>query len=187
MDKPTNKFIALTYRLFTQGEMGRELIEEATALQPFQFISGYGITLEAFEKQVIDLEKGAEFDFTLTKEEAYGDHDPAHVIDLEREIFTINGHFDHEHIYKDAVVPLQNEDGNRFYGHVLEVNDDKVKMDLNPPLAGKALTFKGRVLANREATQEEIASTLTRLSDDCDCDCDDCEGHDHHCGCGHCH
>ncbi|MBR1688730.1 MAG: peptidylprolyl isomerase [Prevotella sp.] len=187
-EQKQNKFISVTYRLYTKGEMGRELIEEAPVAQPFQFISGFGFTLDAFEQRIIELPQGSDFDFELTKDEAYGDFDEAHVIDLDREIFTINGHFDHEHIYKDAVVPLQNEDGNRFYGRVVEVGDDKVKMDLNHPLAGKTINFKGRVLENREATTEEIQRITTQLSED-GCGCDECEGHQHegHCGCGHCH
>ena len=123
-------------------------------------------------------------------------------IDLDREMFCINGHFDHENIFKDAIVPLQNEDGNRFYGRVLEITDDKVKMDLNHPLSGKTLCFSGKVLESREATKDEIQGFINRLSGegcgcgcgDCggDCDCGgdhcDCDGdhHDHHCGCG-CH
>lgn len=200
MEKPQNKYIAVTYKLYTVENNENELIEETAAGRPFQFISGFGITLEAFEKQIEGLDKGADFDFTLTKEEAYGDYEPARVLDLEREMFCINGHFDHEHIFKDAIVPLQNEDGNHFYGRVLEVGTDKVKMDLNHPLAGKTLNFKGHVEENREATTDEIQGMINRLSGEgCGCGCDDCGGgcgdegcggHDHHhgghCGCG-CH
>lgn len=205
MEKPQNKYIAVTYKLYTVENNENELVEETAEGRPFQFISGFGVTLEAFEKHIAGLEKGADFDFTLTKDEAYGDHEPARVLDLEREMFCINGHFDHENIFKDAIVPLQNEDGNRFYGRVLEVGTDKVKMDLNHPLAGKTLNFKGSVVESREATNEEIQGMINRLSGEgcgCGCGCDDCGGgcdeggchggdhhhhnHDGHCGCG-CH
>lgn len=205
MDKPTNKYITVEYKLYTIDDNGRELVEQTTADRPFQFISGFGITLEAFEQHIAGLEKGEMFDFMLNKEQAYGDHEPARVLNLDREMFCINGHFDHEHIFKDAIVPLQNEDGNHFYGRVLEIGDDKVLMDLNHPLAGKTLNFKGRVTESREATDEEIQGMINRLSgEECGCGCDDCEcgkgrcgddcGHDHHnhhhhhegghCGCG---
>lgn len=196
-----NKYIAVTYTLYTVENDKRELVERTTEGRPFQFISGFGVTLDAFEKHIAGLDKGAEFDFTLTKDEAYGDYEPARVLDLEREMFSINGHFDHEHIYKNAIVPLQNEDGNRFYGRVLEVGTEKVKMDLNHPLAGKTLNFKGSVVESREATNEEIQGMINRLSGEgCGCGCDDCgggcddggchgehhHGHGGHCGCG-CH
>lgn len=201
MDNKRNKYIAVSYKLYTVENGKSELVEQTSAGKPFQFISGFGITLEEFEKQIAALEKGAEFDFSLTKEQAYGDYEPARVLDLDRDIFTINGHFDHEHIYKDAIVPLQNEDGNHFYGHVLEVGEEKVKMDLNHPLSGKTLNFKGVVEESREATEDEIQGLIKRLSGDggCGCGCDDCGGecgdggcegghhhhdHDGHCGCG---
>ena len=38
------------------------------------------------------------------------------ILDLDKSIFSINGKFDNENIFKDAIVPLQNEDGNRFMG-----------------------------------------------------------------------
>lgn len=184
MEKPQNKYISLTYKLYTvDGDGKRHLVEEATAERPFLFISGFGIALEEFEKRTAELQRGESFEFDLTKDEAYGDYDPAHVLDLDRDMFCINGHFDHEHIYKDAVVPLQNEDGNRFYGRVLEMSDDKVKMDLNHPLAGQTLHFAGTVLESREATNSEIENMVNHLSgDDCDCGCE----HDH-CDCGHGH
>ena len=60
-----NKFIALNYRLYVNGEQGKELMEETKADQPFQFITGFGITLDAFEKNVVNLEKGQDFSFSL--------------------------------------------------------------------------------------------------------------------------
>lgn len=194
MDKPVNKYIAVSYKLYTVEDGEKHLVEEAKAEHPFQFISGFGVTLDAFERQVASLEKGEEFDFELGKDEAYGDYEDAHVLDLDRDMFCINGHFDHEHIYKDAVVPLQNADGNRFLGRVLDITDSKVKIDLNHPLAGQTLNFRGCVLESREATNEEIQGMLNRLSGEgCGCGCDHCGGdncggdghhhHDHHGGC----
>ena len=184
-----NKYIAVAYKLYTVDNGESELVEEATDKEPFQFISGYGITLDAFEKEIAGLEKGAGFDFTLQKDEAYGDYEQEHVLDLDKEIFCINGHFDRERIYKDAIVPLQNEDGNRFLGKVVSVGNDKVRIDLNHPLAGKTLNFKGHVVESREATNEEIQGLINRMSGEgCCCgghhDDGGCCGHGH--GEGHC-
>ena len=175
MDNIPNKYIAVSYRLYVDGENGKEMMEEATAEQPFYFISGFGIALDAFEQKLYNTQKDEDFDFTLEKEEAYGDYVEERVLDLEREIFTIDGKFDTAHIYVDAIIPLQNEDGNRFYGRVLEVGEAKVKVDLNHPLAGERLHFVGKVLENREATNEEIQGLMARMSGGC------CGG-----GCGSC-
>ncbi len=162
-----NRYVAVTYRLYVDGDNGKELMEETQADQPFQFITGYGVALDAFEKNVAGLEKGQDFAFTLEKEEAYGEYNLEHVLDLDREMFCIDGKFDHERIYVDAVVPLQNEDGNRFYGRVLEVGEDKVKIDLNHPLAGETLHFEGQVVENREATNQEIQQLINHMSGGC--------------------
>ncbi len=194
MENTPNKYIAVAYELYTVNDGKSELVEKASAEEPFQFLSGFGTTIEAFENNIVNLEEGAEFDFTLTKDEAYGDYYDERVLDLEKSIFTINGHFDNDNIYIGAIVPLQNADGNRFPGKVLEITEDHVKMDLNAPLAGKDLNFKGSVVSSREATNDEIQAMINRMSGEgCGCGCDDCEGgcgdhdHDEDCGCGHCH
>lgn len=181
-----NKFVSLAYSLYVDGDNGRELMEKTQEDKPFQFITGFGIALDAFEKQVADLETGRDFSFSLTKEEAYGDYAPERVLDLEREMFCVDGRFDHEHIFVDAIIPLQNEEGNRFYGRVMEVGEDKVKVDLNHPLAGETLHFEGKVLENREATNEEIQQLIKHMTGGCsgcggnchgDCEggCDGCQ------------
>lgn len=197
MENKHNMFVAVSYTLYTVDGEKKEKIEEAPASKPFEFITGFGVTLDEFEKQIAQLDKGADFEFQLSKEQAYGDFEQERVLDLDRSIFQINGHFDHENIFEGAVVPLQNEDGNRFYGRVLEIGADKVKMDLNHPLAGKILCFSGKVIDKREATNQEIQNLVNFLSGEhscgCGCGCDDCGGDcdDHHhdggCGCGHCH
>ena len=197
MENKHNMFVAVSYTLYTVDGEKKEKIKEAPASKPFEFITGFGVTLDEFEKQIAQLDKGADFEFQLSKEQAYGDFEQERVLDLDRSIFQINGHFDHENIFEGAVVPLQNEDGNRFYGRVLEIGADKVKMDLNHPLAGKTLCFSGKVIDKREATNQEIQNLVNFLSGEhscgCGCGCDDCGGDcdDHHhdggCGCGHCH
>ena len=167
MSNTTHRYIAVSYRLYTDSENGKEMVEEATAERPFNFISGFGIALDAFEKKLYDTQEGEDFDFTLEKEEAYGDYVQERVLDLDREIFTVDGKFDTMHIYVNAIIPLQNEDGNRFYGRVLEIGKEKVKVDLNHPLAGKTLHFVGKVLENREADEREIQTLIPQMSGSC--------------------
>ena len=194
-----NKYISVTYKLYTTDNGKTTMAEHAPEDKPFVFISGFGITLPDFEKEIVNLNEGDEFDFTLSKEQAYGEFVEERVIDLDRSIFMINGHFDHDNIYEDAYVELQNADGNLFMAHVLEIGEEKVKMDLNHPLAGKALNFKGKVLESRPATNEEIQGVINHMNGECNCEsCSGCGhhheeggcGHHHEeggCGCGHCH
>ena len=70
MSNNTNKYIAVSYRLYVDSEDGKELLEEATAEKPFHFITGFGIALDAFESKLLAKQKGDDFSFALEKEDA---------------------------------------------------------------------------------------------------------------------
>ena len=182
MEKETNKLIAAHYQLFTINENGeRNLVEETTQEQPFVFITGFGTALDAFEDILKNLGRGEKFDFELDKDKSFGEYDPKRVIELNKEMFTVDGHFDSKNIFKGAQIPLKNEDGNFFIAKVMEIGADKVKVDLNHPLAGNKLNFKGYIIENREATMDEIKTMLSHMNGGgCGGDCGGCEG-----GCGH--
>ena len=197
-----HKYITVAYSLYTDNAEGvHELVEQAPVEHPFQFITELGVALEAFEAKFKDLNAGDEFDFTLSVDEAYGPYEQEHVIELPKSTFMLNGRFQKDVIFEGAVIPLVNADGNRFQGLVLEVKDEVVIIDLNHPLAGKELHFKGSVVTSREATDTEVTSLIKMMSGEggcgCGCGCEgDCEGgcssegcgcgdHDHGCGCKH--
>ena len=192
METVENKYITLAYKLYTIENGEKEFTEEAPAEHPFQFISGLGLTLESFENQVKDLKKGDKFDFTIKAEEAYGEYDDEHVIDLPKNIFEIEGQFDSERVVEGAVIPLMTSEGQRINGSVVEVKDDVVVMDMNNPLAGCDLNFVGEITENRPATNDELAEMARMMSGGgCSggCDCGDCGSGcgDHECGDGCCH
>jgi len=194
METTSNKYITVAYELYTFNDENKpELVEKVPVEHPFQFISGMDVTLDSFESKILELNEGDTFDFTLTGDEAYGSYELERVIELGKEVFSVDGHFDKERVYAGAVLPLINEDGNRFDGLVKEVKDNTVVVDLNHPLAGLSLHFKGKVVTMREATKEEIEGMANMLSGEgCGCEhCggEDCEHGEHHChGEGHhCH
>lgn len=184
MEKKQQKYVTVAYELYADNEKGiHELIEKAPAEHPYQFITGMGVTLDSFEKNIASLAAGDPFDFTLSVEEAYGPYVEERVLDLDKKTFCVDGRFDKNTIYPGAVLPLVNADGNRFDGLVLEVKENTVRIDLNAPLAGKALHFKGHVVTKRDATNEEIQGMLNLMSGEgCDCGCDGCH-HEHGEGC----
>lgn len=186
--KPDNKYITVAYELYVPVDGKKELREKATAEHPFRFISGLGGTLERFENQLANLNKGDKFEFTIPSSEAYGDFEEENVRSVPKEMFEIDGKFDEERIFEGNVIPLMDNEGHHFYGTVVEVKPDSVVIDLNHPLAGKELTFVGEVLDSRPATNEEIQEEIQMMSGGCGCgsDCNDNCGDD--CGCnGHCH
>lgn len=194
MEITPNKYITVAYKLHVMKDGKKELVEEAPKAHPYQFISGMGISLDAFEAQVVNLNAGDKFDFTIPCADAYGEYEQERVVSLGKDVFCRDGKFQSEYIYPGAYIPLVNEDGNHFQGLVLEVKENEVVIDLNDRLAGQDLMFTGEVVESRPATNEEIQGMINMLTSDgcgCGCGCDDCGGgcggHDDGCGCGHCH
>lgn len=187
-----NKYVTVAYELYTDNDQGiHELVEKAPIEHPFQFISGLGIALDSFESKILALAEGEAFDFVLKVDEAYGPYEQDHVIELPKETFAINGRFDKDMVYPGAVLPLVNADGMRFQGLVLELKDNTVIIDLNHPLAGKDLHFKGQVVTMRDATNEEIQALINHEGCNCGGDCEGgceggCGGHHHEHGEGEC-
>lgn len=168
MEKQPNKFIAVAYELFTIDEDGSAHKEqEVKAGEPFTFITGFGITHKEFENNVYPLQKGDNFDFTLSPEEAFGKYIEEAVAKIPRESFVVDGKFDTEHIYLGAIVPLQNQEGQRFNGQVVDIDNENVTVDLNHPWAGKGLNFKGSILESREATEDEVMTLIKHMTSGC--------------------
>jgi len=164
MEKKQNKLIAVAYELYANDDSGRHLVEKVPADRPFAFISGFGITIKAFEEQIEKLEKGDKFDFSLTPDQAYGDFDEERIVEMDKELFSVDGKFDHEHVRIDAIVPMQNQEGDRFMARVLDIRDDVVVMDFNHPLAGRELQFIGSVVETRDATEAEVDQLIRQLT-----------------------
>jgi FKBP-type peptidyl-prolyl cis-trans isomerase SlyD len=182
-----NKFVTLTYDLNVGEGEERELMEQATAEKPLEFIFGTNSMLEAFEKQIEGLTQGDTFSFQLTPEEAYGDFDESKIIELPKNIFEIDGKIDDQVLFEGNTVPMMDSSGNRLTGSVMTIAEDVVTMDFNHPLAGETMHFAGSVTGVREASAEEIAALFS--GGGCGCGsggCGSCgDGSDEGgCGCG---
>ncbi len=198
-ENKSNKLVSVSYQLYDVSNGQKVLVEMTEEAKPATFISGMGFMLEDFERQVVDLAVGDSFNFELTPEQAFGPRNNDLVKSVDKHIFEIDGKFDSKHVYPDAILMLQNEAGDHFNGRVVEVGPDTVTIDLNHPLAGCTLNFVGQVLANREATKEEMAQLAKAMSGEgCGGHCDNCSGGcgghgEEGCGggcgegCGHCH
>jgi len=172
-----NKFVSASYDLFVGGEDGTapELMEKATIEQPLSFIFGTGMMLEAFEDKLVGLEVDSTFDFTLTAEDAYGEYDDEHVVEIPKSVFEIDGKIDETIIFENNTVPMMDQMGNRMNGTVVKVEAENVTMDFNHPLAGEDLHFIGKVLDVREPSEAEVKAFMG----DGGCGCGDGG-----CGCG---
>lgn len=172
-------YFAVTYDLKVGEE--QELMEQATIERPLCFYSGMGMMLDKFEAQLLPLDVCDTFDFTIPCADAYGEYDDEGVIDLPKSTFEVDGKVDERILFEGNVIPLMDTDGNRINASVVKVGKDIVTVDLNHPLAGEDLHFVGKVIVKREATDDEIATLLTKHS------CGGCGGCHGDGGCEGCH
>lgn len=178
------KYIELTYDLYEVQPDGKDkLVHQVDPSDPEKIV--FGVTrgvIAPLERALDGLEQGGVFNVKVGADEAFGPYDPEQVVELDREVFEIDGKFDDEHIKKGAVVPMMTADGFRVNGKVVGVTDTHVRLDFNHPLAGKTVRFKGEVKEVRDAKPEEIQPVGGCCGGGC------CGGdHDHSCGDGCCH
>jgi len=145
--------VSLTYDLYVKQEDGNEaLVESATQEQPLTFLYGAGQMLPKFEEHLSTLSTGDNFDFKLSPEDAYGELNEEAVANLPKDMFEGT---DMPEV--GAILPLQDNQGNRFQGQVVSVVEDSVIVDLNHPMAGQELHFKGEIINVRPANPEELS------------------------------
>lgn len=150
-----NTVVSMTYTL-TEKDAEGTMIQEVNKDKPFVFLYGSGFLLPKFEENILGLEPGAEYAFPLPSDVAYGPKRDDALMELDKDIFEIDGKIDDNILYVGNDIPMQNDQGQTLMGKVIDISDDKVKMDFNHPLAGLDLYFKGEIVDVREATSEEI-------------------------------
>lgn len=168
------KVVSLTYELIVDGEVKDKTTEE----NPLEFIFGLGYLLPEFEKNIEGLEPGGSFAFKLSPENGYGVFDPQAVIDLPKSIFVRDGEIQEGLLEIGRVIPMMNQQGGIMPGKVVAVTEDTVRMDFNHELAGKELNFSGKIVAVRDATEEELTNGLhgERAQQGCSGQCSSCGG-----------
>ncbi len=151
----SEKVVTLTYELRVDNNKG-DVVETIKEDKPFVFLYGAGLMLPKFESHLNGLKASDKFEFILKCEDAYGKATEDAVQELPKNIFEVDGKIEENLLVEGNVIPMQNDDGNKFNGVIMEVNEENVKMDFNHPLAGDDLHFTGNIIEVRDATKEEI-------------------------------
>ncbi len=159
MEITRNKFVTVSYELRIDNA-GGELVEKTEETNPLEFVFGAGKMLQMFENKIEGLKAGDDFSFELKPTEAYGEVNPQAVVEIPKNIFEVDGSIDESLFKPGNHVPMQDAQGNKLDGIVLEVTDENVKMDFNHPLAGDILFFSGAVSAVREANEDEVMEAI---------------------------
>lgn len=149
--------VEYSYKLYDEAD--GSLLFETPEGQPDRMVFGMSPEVVPGLVAAIDgLKPGDRFGVTLPPEAAFGERFDDNVVELDREIFTRDSELAEE-VSVGATLPMMTAEGFRITGTVLEIGDNKIKMDFNHPFAGKTVRYDGEVVSVRPATEEEIAAT----------------------------
>ncbi len=140
--------VSLNYTLTVDGQV----IDASEENDPLEYIQGYQNIIPGLEREMAGMKIGESKEVTVQPRDGYGDVDPDAVIEVPRK------EFPKDFEVKPGVdLQLQNQDGELLNAVIVAVTPEKVKLDLNHPLAGKELLFRVTVVDLRTATEEEIS------------------------------
>ncbi|MGH8846070.1 MAG: FKBP-type peptidyl-prolyl cis-trans isomerase [Polaromonas sp.] len=142
------KDTAVTLRFKVSDAQGK-LIEESS--DPMVYLhGGYGNTLPKIEEALDGKEPGFQTTLALQPEDAFGLRDESLVRTIPKAEFPPG-------VKVGGQLEGRGDDGREHIFNVMKIKGDKVLLDGNHPLAGKALRFTLKVTEVRAASEEEIA------------------------------
>ncbi len=103
---------------------------------PIEFKVGQGNLIPGFEKGVVGMKLGETKTISIPSEEAYGDRQEELIAKIDKKEFPSN-------ISPKTGMQLQvkRPDGQTMPVMIIDVSEDTVTLDGNPPLAGETLIF----------------------------------------------
>jgi FKBP-type peptidyl-prolyl cis-trans isomerase SlyD len=117
----------------------------------FCYLHGASNIIPGLENALTGKVTGDEMSVSIPPEEGYGMHDAGKTQAVPREMFPAE-----DEIVAGMQFHAQGPDGHQLVVTVVKVEEDRITVDGNHPLAGVQLNFDVKVLEVREATGEEI-------------------------------
>ena len=143
----TGLFVSVDYKGTLQNG---EVFDTSHGRQPIEIEMGTGQLIAGFEAALMGMSLNEKKNFTLQPEDAYGHRIEEHVQTFSRSEVPpeMNAQI-------GQTVALTTPDGKQIPARISELDDEKLTVDLNHPLAGESLTFDIEVVGITEkATQE---------------------------------
>jgi peptidylprolyl isomerase len=146
------------------GTLGNgQVFDSSQGQQPLEVLMGAGQIIKGFEAQLMGMALHEKKVFTLAPEDAYGTRNADLMQFIPRS--EVPPEMD---VKVGMIVGLVSPQGHQVPARVVQLDDEKLTMDLNHPLAGEALTFAVEVVG--------ISSTPTQESGSCSSGCHECSG-----------
>ncbi|XOF34286.1 MAG: FKBP-type peptidyl-prolyl cis-trans isomerase [Candidatus Electrothrix sp. YB6] len=110
--------------------------DSSVGVDPLEFTLGSGQVIAGFDEAITGMEPGEKKTVTISADKAYGQRNEEMVINAPRDQVPDN-------ITPEVGQQLQLSGPNNqpIIVKVIEVTDEHIQLDANPPLAGKDLTF----------------------------------------------
>ena len=119
---------------------------------PLPYLVGGRNIVPGLEKALMGVEVGATIKAVVTPEEGYGPRRGPDLLPVPRSEFPPN-----VELFPGMQFEAETDDGRITVMWVTDIQDDKVFVDHNHPLAGVTLHFEVEVVGVRGATPEELA------------------------------
>lgn len=148
------KYVTYSYKLYDNKD--NDLLFETPSNEDAVLV--YGVSRDivpGLEAAMQGLGVGDKFTVELAPAAAFGERNPELEMSLDKELFVRDGKLADE-VKVGAVLPMMTAEGFRVEGKVLEIADDKVKMDFNHPFAGLTVRYEGEIKEVRDATPDEL-------------------------------
>lgn len=130
----------VTFHYELRNEKG-ELIDSTFEGEPVHYVHGDGDIIEGLESLFEGEEPGFEAKVTLPPEQAYG------VTREDLVVFAAPENFDDRvELEVGEVVETEDPDGNPIQFRIVDIDEDKVYLDGNHPLANQTLEYKVEVI-----------------------------------------
>jgi len=149
-------FVSVDYKgTLTSGDV----FDTSHGRQPLEVKVGAGQLITGFENELTGMSLNQKKTFTLDPEEAYGQRNESLTQDFPRadippEVNPTIG----------MTVGMHTPEGQQVPANIVHLDDEKVTLDMNHPLAGESLTFEIEVVG--------ISDTPTQAPAGCGCGCD---------------
>jgi len=142
-----HKVVTLDYTLTNDGG---EVLDTSKGQEPLAYIHGTEFMIPGLENALEGKAAGNSFSVTVEPKDGYGERDDDLVKTVERSMFG-----GVEKLEAGMQFQAESNDGIEVVT-VIAIEDDKVTVDGNHPLADVRLNFEVQVVDVREASQEEI-------------------------------
>ena len=144
-----DKVVLMHYTL--KNDAG-DVIDSSDGADPLPFLQGHGNIIPGLESALEGSKVGDKLDVSIEPEEGYG----LRMKDAIQEIpsSALQGV---DEVKVGMQLQSQDKDGNAFLVSVTKIEDDKITVDGNHPLAGQTLHFSVSIESIRKAEAEELS------------------------------